>query len=120
LLERYDVRPPAPRLHAGALSGGNQQKMVMARELSRGARAMLVAHPTRGVDLGATQFLHQELLEAREQGCAILLVSSELQEILALSDRVLVMFEGRIVCERAASETDERELGRWMTGGQAA
>ena len=120
LLERYDVRPPAPRLHAGALSGGNQQKMVMARELSRAAVAMLVAHPTRGVDLGATLFLHQRLLEARDAGCAILLVSSELSEILALSDRVLVMYEGRIVLERAASETDERELGRWMTGQGAA
>ena len=120
LLESYDVRPPDPRTRAGALSGGNQQKLVMARELDRGAGVMLVAHPTRGVDLGATAFIHRRLLDARNAGRAVLLVSSELTEILALADRVLVMYGGRVVCQRACASTDERELGRYMTGQAAA
>ncbi len=120
LLEEYDVRPALPAAHAGTLSGGNQQKLVMARELTRDAGVMLVAHPTRGVDLGATRFIHQRLIEARNAGRAVLLVSSELSEVLALSDRVLVMFEGRIVCERLPAATDERELGRFMIGAAGA
>jgi len=120
LLEAYDVRPPDPRARAGALSGGNQQKLVMARELSRNAGVMLVAHPTRGVDLGATAFIHRRLIAARNSGRAVLLVSSELSEILALSDRVMVIFDGRIVFESTARATDERELGHYMTGGAGA
>ena len=120
LLATYDVRPPDPRARAGALSGGNQQKLVVARELARAAGVMLVAHPTRGVDLGATTFIHRRLLDARNAGRALLLVSSELSEILALSDRVLVMYEGRIVCERRVESTGERELGLYMTGQAGA
>ena len=116
LLAEFDVRPPEPRLRASQLSGGNQQKLIAARELTRGARAVLAAHPTRGVDLGAIAFLHRRLLAERDAGRGVLLVSSELTEILALSDRILVMFGGRIVHETRPAETDERALGIFMTG----
>jgi simple sugar transport system ATP-binding protein len=115
-LQEYDVRPPDPRAQAGRLSGGNQQKLIAARELTQGARAILAAHPTRGVDLGAIDFIHRRLLSERDAGRAVLLVSSELSEILALSDRILVLFEGRIVHETTPAATDERTLGLHMTG----
>ena len=116
LLAEYDVRPPEPRARAAQLSGGNQQKLIAARELSRGAAVVLAAHPTRGVDLGAVEFIHRRLLAERDAGRAVLLVSSELTEILTLGDRVLVMFEGRIVHETRPADTDERTLGLHMTG----
>jgi len=116
LLSEFDVRPAEPGYRAAQLSGGNQQKLIAARELSRGARAVLAAHPTRGVDLGAVAFLHGRLLAERDAGRAVLLVSSELSEILALSDRVLVLFDGRIAHETRPAETDERTLGLYMTG----
>jgi simple sugar transport system ATP-binding protein len=121
-LAEFDVRPPDPRWRAGRLSGGNQQKLVAARELTgRGPDApptavILAAHPTRGVDLGAIDFLHRRLLAERDAGRGVLLVSSELSEILALSDRILVMYEGRIVHETTPGATDERTLGLHMTG----
>jgi ABC-type uncharacterized transport system ATPase subunit len=116
LLAEHDVRPPEPALHAEQLSGGNQQKLVVGRELSRGAPAVLAAHPTRGVDLGAIDAIHRRLLAERDAGRAVLLVSSELSEILALSDRVFVMFDGRLVHETTPAATDERTLGLHMTG----
>jgi len=116
LLERFDVRPAEPARLGRQLSGGNQQKLVVARELSRGAPVVLAAHPTRGVDLGAVAAIHDRLLEERDAGRAVLLVSSELTEILALSDRILVMYEGRIVHETAPAATDERTLGLYMAG----
>ena len=115
-LQEYDVRPPDPRAFAGRLSGGNQQKLIAARELTQGARAILAAHPTRGVDLGAIDFIHRRLLAERDAGRAVLLVSSELSELLALSDRILVLYEGRIVHETTPAGTDERTLGLHMTG----
>ena len=115
-LQEYDVRPPDPRALAGRLSGGNQQKLIAARELTQGARAILAAHPTRGVDLGAIDFIHRRLLAERDAGRAVLLVSSELSEILALSDRILVLYEGRVVHETTPAATDERTLGLHMTG----
>jgi general nucleoside transport system ATP-binding protein len=124
-LAEFDVRPPDPRQAAGRLSGGNQQKLIAARELTaRGAGApptlaILAAHPTRGVDLGAIDFLHRRLLAERDAGRAVLLVSSELSEILALSDRILVLYEGRIVHETTPAATDERTLGLHMTGRAA-
>lgn len=124
-LVEFDVRPPEPTARAGQLSGGNQQKLIAARELGeRNARAhqvcaILAAHPTRGVDLGAVEFLHRQLLAARDAGRAVLLVSSELSEILMLSDRILVLYEGRIVHETTAAATDERTLGQFMTGRAA-
>jgi simple sugar transport system ATP-binding protein len=116
VLQEYDVRPPEPAQLAGRLSGGNQQKLIAARELSRGVGAILAAHPTRGVDLGAIDFLHRRLLAERDAGRAVLLVSSELSEILALSDRILVLYEGRIVHATTPAATDERTLGLHMTG----
>jgi len=115
-LVEYDVRPPEPLARASRLSGGNQQKLIAARELTRKARLLIAAHPTRGVDLGATAFLHRRLLAERDDGRAVLLVSAELTEILTLSDRILVLYEGRIVHETTPSATDERTLGLHMTG----
>ncbi len=115
-LAEFDVRPPDPTARAGTLSGGNQQKLVVAREFTRDARLLVAAHPTRGVDLGAIEFIHRRIVEQRDAGRAVLLVSAELSELLALSDRIVVLYEGRIVHETAADATDERTLGQYMTG----
>lgn len=115
-MDRFDVRPPDPFLAARSFSGGNQQKIVLAREIERSPDLLLVGQPTRGVDIGAIEFIHQRLVELRDAGKAILLVSVELDEILSLADRIAVMFDGRIMGERLPSETDERELGLLMAG----
>jgi len=115
-MERFDVRPLNPRLSAKNFSGGNQQKIVLAREIERNPDLLLVGQPTRGVDIGAIEFIHQRIVELRDQGKAILLVSVELEEILSLSDRIIVMFDGQIMGERLPSETDEKELGLLMAG----
>ncbi len=115
-LERYDIRPRAPTLPAIAFSGGNQQKLVVARELEHDPDLLLVGQPTRGVDIGAIEFIHARLVALRDSGKALLLVSVELDEILALADRILVMFDGRIVGEVAAEEADERRIGLLMAG----
>ena len=115
-MERFDVRPPNPRLSAKNFSGGNQQKIVLAREIERNPDLLLIGQPTRGVDIGAIEFIHQQIVALRDQGKAILLVSVELEEILSLADRVAVMFDGHIMGERAAGETDEKELGLMMAG----
>lgn len=122
-MERFDVRPPDPRLPAKSFSGGNQQKIVLAREIERNPDLLLVGQPTRGVDIGAIEFIHQQIVALRDQGKAILLVSVELEEILSLSDRIAVMFDGMIMGERLPEETDEKELGLLMAGmtkGEAA
>lgn len=116
LMERFDVRPPAPRLRAARFSGGNQQKIVVGREIAGAPALLLAGQPTRGVDIGAAAFIHRRLAALRDAGAAILLVSVELDEILALSDRILAMFEGEIVGEAAAGEADARVLGAMMTG----
>ena len=116
LMERYDVRPPEPDLLCDGLSGGNQQKLVAARELSASPRVLLVGQPTRGVDVGAIEFIHARLLEIRDAGCAILLVSVELDEIMTLSDRILVMNAGRIVGEVTRGEADPDRIGLMMAG----
>ncbi|SDZ42948.1 nucleoside ABC transporter ATP-binding protein [Jannaschia faecimaris] len=115
-MERFDVRPPDPTLAAKNFSGGNQQKIVLAREIERNPDLLLIGQPTRGVDIGAIEFIHQQIIALRDQGKAILLVSVELDEIMALSDRIAVMFDGRIMGERLPSETDQRELGLLMAG----
>ncbi len=115
-IERFDIRPPSCDLVTASFSGGNQQKIVLAREMERDPEVLLVGQPTRGVDIGAIEFIHNEILALRDRGKAILLVSVELDEIQALSDRIIVMFDGRISGERIAGETDERELGLLMTG----
>ncbi|MEQ9040939.1 MAG: ABC transporter ATP-binding protein [Silicimonas sp.] len=115
-MERFDVRPPIPTLPAKSFSGGNQQKIVLAREIERDPELLLVGQPTRGVDIGAIEFIHQQIVELRDMGKAILLVSVELDEILSLADRVAVMFDGRIMGERMTDQTDEKELGMLMAG----
>ncbi|TML43279.1 MAG: ABC transporter ATP-binding protein [Actinobacteria bacterium] len=116
LLKRYDVRGGGPQTRAAALSGGNQQKVVLAREIGRGPSVLIAAQPTRGLDVGAIEFVHRQLVEARDNGKAVLLVSLELDEILSLSDRVLVVYEGRIVAEHGP-DVGEEQLGIEMTGG---
>ena len=115
-MERYDVRPPDPALAAKSFSGGNQQKIVLAREIERNPDLLLIGQPTRGVDIGAIEFIHQKIVALRDQGKAILLVSVELDEIISLSDRIAVMFDGQIMGERLPEETDEKELGLLMAG----
>jgi simple sugar transport system ATP-binding protein len=112
----YDVRPRNPLLRTAKFSGGNQQKIVLAREIERHPKVLLVGQPTRGVDIGAIEFIHRRLLALREAGVAILLVSVELDEIISLSDRILVMCAGRITGERVAARADARDLGLLMAG----
>jgi general nucleoside transport system ATP-binding protein len=116
LIEEFDVRGGGPRTRAGGLSGGNQQKVILAREIDRDPRVLITAQPTRGLDVGAIEFVHRRLVQERDEGRAILLVSLELEEVLSLADRILVMYEGRIVGEFPPTVTEE-ELGIAMTGG---
>jgi ABC-type uncharacterized transport system ATPase subunit len=116
LMERFDVRPTDPTLRARGFSGGNQQKIVLAREIDVGPKVLLVGQPTRGVDIGAIEFINQQLVDLKRAGCAILLVSVELDEILALSDRILVMNAGRVVGTVARAEADRHRLGLMMAG----
>jgi len=115
----YDVRTPSEHVLAGALSGGNQQKLVLARELGREPGLLVAGQPTRGLDVGAIEFVHGRLLAERSAGTAILLVSMELEEVMSLSDRILVMYEGRVVAEFTAAEAEAERLGFYMTGGTA-
>jgi simple sugar transport system ATP-binding protein len=112
----YDVRPPAPRLRITAFSGGNQQKIVMAREIESNPSVLIVGQPTRGVDIGAIEFIHRRLIALRDAGKAVLVVSVELDEIIGLSDRILVMAGGEIVGEVPGGEADEKALGLMMAG----
>jgi general nucleoside transport system ATP-binding protein len=114
-LRAYDVRPPDPNVRAGSLSGGNQQKAVLARELSGDPGVLIASQPTRGVDVGAIEFIHRQILEQRSEGKAILLISLELDEVRSLSDRIVVLYAGRIVGEVGPEATDE-ELGLLMAG----
>ena len=118
----FDVRPPTPSLHAKSFSGGNQQKIVVAREMERRPKLLLIGQPTRGVDIGAIEFIHNQIIALRDAGTAILLVSVELDEIMSLSDRIAVMFDGRLMGFRDPEMTNERELGLLMAGinGEAA
>jgi general nucleoside transport system ATP-binding protein len=117
LLKEFDVRGGRPETLAAALSGGNQQKVVIAREVSRDPNVLVAAQPTRGLDVGAIEFVHRRLVQERDEGRAILLISFELDEVLSLSDRILVIYEGRIVGEYSP-EVSEEELGIAMTGGR--
>jgi general nucleoside transport system ATP-binding protein len=116
LLREFDVRGGTASTPASALSGGNQQKVVIAREVHRDPRVLIAAQPTRGLDVGAIEFVHRRLVEQRDAGKAVLLISLELEEVLSLSDRILVIYEGRIVGEYDPSVTEE-QLGIAMTGG---
>jgi simple sugar transport system ATP-binding protein len=116
LITQFDVRTPSPETPARALSGGNQQKVIVARELASDPKVLLASQPTRGVDIGAIEFIHRRLVAQRDSGSAILLVSAELDEIRSLSDRIAVMYEGRIVSIESP-DTPEERLGLLMTGG---
>jgi simple sugar transport system ATP-binding protein len=120
LMDAFDVRPPAPTLRSGNFSGGNQQKIVLGREIDRDPDLLLIGQPTRGVDIGAIEFIHKRIVALRDAGKAILLVSCELDEILGLADRILVMFDGRIAGELTRAQADERTLGLLMAGAGPA
>lgn len=119
MVEAYDVRPPMIDNTGGALSGGNAQKMIVAREFSRDVPLVICAQPTRGIDVGSIEYIHEQIVRKRDEGKAILIVSTELDEIFALSDRILVMYDGQIVAERQASETTPTEIGLFMAGRTA-
>ena len=118
-LRSFDVRPADPRRITATLSGGNQQKLVLAREIERDPLVLVVGQPTRGVDIGAIEFIHRRLVALRDAGKAVLLISAELDEIMGLSDRILVMFGGEIVGEVPAERATEQELGLLMAGAGA-
>ncbi|MGO9480788.1 MAG: ABC transporter ATP-binding protein [Candidatus Kryptoniota bacterium] len=118
LIEKFDIRPADPGIHVRGLSGGNQQKVIMARELSRDAKVIIASQPTRGVDIGGIEFIHKTLISARDSGKAILLVSADLNEISSLSDRIAVMFNGKIVKVFPDNKVGEDELGLYMTGSK--
>lgn len=115
LIREYDVRTPGPDVLVSTLSGGNQQKVIVAREFDRDVKLLVASQPTRGIDVGSIEYVHAQIVEARDKGVAVLIVSSELDEILALSDRVLVMFRGRLVAEYDDSVT-ATECGLAMLG----
>ncbi len=116
VMKDYDVRPRSPHLITSNFSGGNQQKLILSRELNENPKVLLVGQPTRGVDIGAIEFIHQRLIDMRDKGAAILLVSVELEEVLSLSDRIVVMFDGNIVGEKINKDVTDRELGLLMAG----
>jgi simple sugar transport system ATP-binding protein len=119
VIRDFDVRPPNAALPARALSGGNQQKLIIGREFELPPKLLLVSQPTRGVDIGAIEFIHRKIVELRDAGCAVLLVSAELEEVTALSDRLLVVHNGQIVGEVDPKATSNEEIGLMMTGGRA-
>jgi len=116
VMEEYDVRPTSPNLITSNFSGGNQQKIILSRELNENPKVLLIGQPTRGVDIGAIEFIHQRLIDMRDKGAAILLVSVELEEVLSLSDRIIVMFDGNIVGEKINKDVTDRDLGLLMAG----
>ena len=117
LIKAFDVRTPSPFVNAGKLSGGNQQKVIVARELSRNNVKLVVANqPTRGLDVGSIEYIHSEIIKMRDRGVAVLLISAELDEIMALSDRIAVMYRGQIVAVVETKKTTREQLGLWMAG----
>ncbi|MDQ3753933.1 MAG: ATP-binding cassette domain-containing protein, partial [Acidobacteriota bacterium] len=118
IIENFDVRPANPALPARALSGGNQQKLIIGREFDLQPKLLLVAQPTRGVDIGAIEFIHRKLVALRDAGCAVLLVSAELEEVTALADRLLIIHEGHIAGEVDPKVATLEEIGLLMTGGK--
>lgn len=116
LVNEFDIRTPSIKTTAGALSGGNKQKVVVARELSQETKVVVAAQPTRGVDVGSIEFIHKQLISARDKGAAVLLVSAELDEVLSLSDRIAVMFGGKIVAILDGKDADREKVGRLMVG----
>jgi len=119
LIHNFDVRTPSPYISTGKLSGGNQQKVIVARELSRPVKLVIANQPTRGLDVGSIEYIHNEIVAMRDRGVAVLVISAELEEVMALSDRIAVMYRGEIVRLVNAGEATRQELGLWMAGGHA-
>jgi simple sugar transport system ATP-binding protein len=116
LIQQYDIRTPSAQISASSLSGGNQQKLIVAREFARDTKLIVASQPTRGIDVGSIEYIHQRIVEERDEGAAVLIVSSELDEVMALADRILVMYRGKIVAEVAGSEATAADLGLYMAG----
>jgi simple sugar transport system ATP-binding protein len=116
LIGKFDVRTPSARTAVGSLSGGNQQKVIVAREFSRDIRLLVASQPTRGLDVGSIEYIHHRILEKRDSGCAVLLVSPELDEIMQLSDRIAVMYRGKIIATVPAEEATKEGIGLLMAG----
>jgi general nucleoside transport system ATP-binding protein len=116
LVKAFDVRTPNVHVTASALSGGNQQKLIVAREFSRSPVLLIAAQPTRGIDVGSIEFIHKQIVKQRDEGAAVLVVSAELDEVLSLSDRIVVMYRGKIVASLLAEEADREQLGLLMAG----
>lgn len=116
MVEKYNVKTPSLHLNIGYLSGGNQQKAVVARELEKSPKLLLAVHPTRGVDIGAIEYIHSEIVRARDAGCAVLLISTELDEVLALGDRIGVIYEGKIIGEMEGKDAAVEKIGMYMAG----
>ena len=114
--DRFDIRAPGTSTAAGSLSGGNIQKVILAREITRAPKFLIAVYPTRGLDMGAIEFIHQELLKKRREGIGILLISEELDEIMNLSDRIAVMNAGRLIDIVYTKDTDEHAVGLMMAG----
>lgn len=116
LISRYSIKTDGRMIAAKSLSGGNLQKIILARELSSDPDLVVASQPTRGLDVGAMEFIHQRIIEEKERGAAVVLVSDDLDEVLQLSDRVIVMYEGEVMGEQAGNSIDREELGLWMSG----
>ena len=116
IIEKFDVRTPSPLIPVGTLSGGNQQKVIVGREFSRPIRFLVASQPTRGLDVGSIEYIHNRLVEKRDAGCAVLLVSTELDEIMELSDRIAVMYRGEIVAVVNADDVTKEQVGLLMAG----
>jgi general nucleoside transport system ATP-binding protein len=116
LIQEFDIRTPSAQTTAGSLSGGNQQKVIVAREFSRPIQLLVASQPTRGLDVGSVEYIHGRLLEKRDDGCAVLVISSELDEIMELSDRIAVMYRGKIVDILSSEEATKEKVGLLMAG----
>src|SRR5207302_6444173 len=117
VMREFDVRPPNTAVPGGALSGVNQQKLIIGREFELPPKLLLVSQPTRGVDIGAIEFIHRKIVAMRDAGCAVLLVSAELEEVTSLSDRLLVLHNGKVAGEVDPKKISNEEIGLMMTGG---
>jgi simple sugar transport system ATP-binding protein len=120
LVKQFDVRTPSIETPAGSLSGGNQQKVIIARELSRPIKLLVASQPTRGLDVGSIEYIHKRIIQKRDEGAGVLLISPELDEILALSDRIAVMYRGRVVAILDAVKATKEYLGLLMAGADPA
>ena len=118
MFEKFDLRGAGVETTVGSLSGGNMQKVVVAREFSLETPVLIIAQPTRGVDVGAIEFIHKQIIEKRNAGCAILLVSADLDEVFRLSDRIITMYEGKITGEFKSGEIDKSRISYYMTGAR--